>query len=167
MVYQTANILILWDCGKSVFAVSLLPEKLIKMTEKTVLSIIAGILASTLIAFSQRDNHVLTGKVTDENYKELVGATVYVEELGVGDDTDTSGNFRIDHIPDGRHRVVVRYMGYRSLTQEIEFKPGKQIRQENFNLQPDDRMLVEVEVFGVRRERPEKMEALTRIPLRL
>src|SRR5690554_3817491 len=137
------------------------------MINKIVLSIIAGLLASTLTLFSQRESHLLTGKVTDEKYKELVGATIYFEELGIGGSTDISGNFRIEQIPAGRHRVVVSYMGYRSDTREIEFQRGKQHREENFNLQPDDRLLLEVEVFGVRRERPEKMEALTRIPLRL
>ncbi len=124
-------------------------------------------LISTMVVFSQRGHHVLTGKITDENNNELVGATVYIEELGVGDDTNASGDYRIEHISGGRHRIMVSYMGYKPLTKEIDFKRGEQTRRENFNLKPDERMLVEVEVFGRRRERPEKMEALTRIPLRL
>lgn len=135
--------------------------------KKILLSVIICFVMKSLSVFSQDAGNVLMGKVTDENNKELVGATVYFVELEIGDDTDVSGDFQISRIPDGKHLVVVSYMGYKPLKREIEFQKRKQTRNENFRLQPEDRMLVEVEVFGTRRERPEKMEALTRIPLRL
>ncbi|HOI78776.1 MAG TPA: carboxypeptidase-like regulatory domain-containing protein, partial [Petrimonas sp.] len=98
------------------------------MNKKIIYSIIAGMLISTMVVFSQRGHHVLTGKITDENNNELVGATVYIEELGVGDDTNASGDYRIEHISGGRHRIMVSYMGYKPLTKEIDFKRGEQTR---------------------------------------
>lgn len=134
------------------------------MTKKLYLSFI-GLFAGFFIVFSQQNN-IFSGTVTDENNEKLIGATVYFEELGIGSDTDVFGNFQVDDIPDGRHTVIVSYVGYQPASKEIDFQKGKN-EKEDFCLKEDGRMLLEVEVFGVRRERPEKIEALTRIPLRL
>ena len=134
------------------------------MTKKLYLSFI-GLFAGFFIVFSQQNN-IFSGTVTDENNEKLIGATVYFEELGIGSDTDVLGNFQVGDIPDGRHTVIVSYVGYQPASKEIDFQKGKN-EKEDFCLKEDGRMLLEVEVFGVRRERPEKIEALTRIPLRL
>lgn len=34
-----------------------------------------------------------TGKVVGEENQKLIGAFVYIEELGIGDDTDATGSF--------------------------------------------------------------------------
>ena len=122
-------------------------------------------MTSTSMVFSHNSN-IFSGIVTDNKGNELIGATVYFEELGIGDDTDTSGEFFLKNIPTGMYSVVVSYVGYTPLIQEVVFQQGHN-KSENFVLEQDERVLLEVEVFGRRRERPEKMDALTRIPLRL
>ncbi|NLC85426.1 MAG: TonB-dependent receptor [Bacteroidales bacterium] len=112
-----------------------------------------------------QESGVFSGKVTGPDDEALIGATVYVEEVGVGDDTDLSGHFTVENIPEGRHTVIVSYVGYEKVEQELDFKNYDLVQ--DFYLQPDEHVLLEVEVFGVRKERPEKMDALTRIPLRL
>jgi len=107
-----------------------------------------------------------TGKVVGEENQKLIGAFVYIEELGIGDDTDVTGSFLITNVPVGTYDVVVSYVGYKPVTKEIGFQPGV-IEEDTFRLKRDERVLLDVEVFGRRRERPEKMDALTRIPLRL
>lgn len=124
-----------------------------------------GLITCIFIAKSQNHN-IFSGCVTDNDGSELIGATVYFEELGIGDDTDNSGNFYLNNIPSGKYSVVVSYVGYETVTNQIEIQQG-QNKNENFVLKSDDQVLLEVEVFGKRRERPEKMDALTRIPLRL
>ena len=126
-----------------------------------VLCLFTGIAA----AFSQQNN-IFTGTVTGEENEILTGATVFFEDLGIGDDTDLAGHFQVNDIPDGSHRVMVSYVGYETVTKEIGFQKGEP-HQEDFLLLPDGQLLLEVEVFGRRRERPEKMDALTRIPLRI
>lgn len=116
-------------------------------------------------SFSQHNN-LFTGTVVGEENQELIGATVYLEELGIGDDTDVTGTFHIGNIPGGTYAVLVSYVGYKPVTKEIDFQPGV-IQEDTFRLERNERVLLEVEVFGRRRERPEKMDALTRIPLRL
>lgn len=115
--------------------------------------------------FSQQ-NSIFTGIVMDQEDQELIGATVYLEELGIGDDTDRSGEFHIGNVPGGTHAVVVSYVGYKPVVKEVGFQQGV-ITEDTFRLEREGQILLEVEVFGHRRERPEKMDALTRIPLRL
>lgn len=108
---------------------------------------------------------VFKGKVIGLDDETLIGATIYLEEIGIGDDTDLSGNFLVENIPAGNHTVIVSFVGYEKVTQRMNFN-NYEVEQD-FHLKIDERVLLEVEVFGVRRERPEKMDALTRIPLRL
>jgi iron complex outermembrane receptor protein len=115
--------------------------------------------------YSQQ-NGIFKGIVMDQEEQELIGATVFLEELGIGDDTDLSGVFNIGNVPGGKHVVVVNYMGYKPLVTEIDFQQGM-VQEDTFRLDRENHVLLEVEVFGRRRERPEKMDALTRIPLRL
>ncbi|MBF6597016.1 MAG: TonB-dependent receptor [Fermentimonas sp.] len=117
------------------------------------------------MVFSQ-NNNLFSGIVTDNEGNELIGATVYFEELGIGDDTDISGEFNLNNIPAGKYSVVVSYVGYTPQSKEIVFQQNQE-KNENFVLEQDEQVLLEIEVFGRRRERPEKMDALTRIPLRL
>lgn len=134
------------------------------MSKKLIIFVI-GLLTSTLMVFSQ-NNNIFSGVVTDYQGNKLIGATVFFEELGLGDDTDISGEFYFNNIPTGKYSVVVSYVGYTPLTKELVFQKGQK-KNENFVLEQDEQVLLEIEVFGRRRERPEKMDALTRIPLRL
>ena len=117
------------------------------------------------LAFSQFNN-IFSGTVTNNEGDELIGATVFLDELGIGDDTDSNGEFYLNNVPTGQYSVIVSYIGYTPQKKVINFQE-KGEKNENFILQNDEHVLLEVEVFGNRRERPEKMDALTRIPLRL
>ena len=132
---------------------------------KNLIILMIGLMICPFMVFCQ-NNNLFSGIVTDNEGNELIGATVYFEELGIGDDTDISGEFNLNNIPAGKYSVVVSYVGYTPLSKEIVFQQNQE-KNENFVLEQDEQVLLEIEVFGRRRERPEKMDALTRIPLRL
>lgn len=136
------------------------------MIKKTLLFLVV-LSVGLLNVFPQQTSNVFSGEVIDETDNEkLIGATIFFEELGVGGDTDSSGKFQISNIPNGRYNVRVSYVGYKSASKKLEFQKGKP-QKEKFFLTQNGEVLNEVEVFGKRRERPEKIEALMRIPLRL
>ena len=87
------------------------------MNKKLVI-LLMSLLAGFGEMFSQQ-NSIFRGAVVDEEERELIGATVYLEDLGIGDDTDASGTFRIGSVPQGTHAVVVSYVGYKPVTKEI------------------------------------------------
>ena len=59
----------------------------------------------------------IRGTVIDEDTQlPLAGATIAIPVLQKGGYSDEEGNFRIEHIPVGRHDMVIQYMGYESRT---------------------------------------------------
>lgn len=70
---------------------------------------------------------VISGKVVDSKSGEtLIGATVVVDSnTAMGAATDIDGNFTINKVPTGKHKVHVRYIGYKDKQEEAEVKPNQ------------------------------------------
>jgi iron complex outermembrane recepter protein len=69
----------------------------------------------------------ITGKVTDaKSQSGLAGATISIPDLRISAITNSNGEFTLKNLPaSGRFLVQVSYVGYRSLTQVIDFaRPG-------------------------------------------
>jgi hypothetical protein len=67
------------------------------------------------ISMAQRTQRI-RGKVVDkESRAPLIGVTVGITDLPLGNVTDEQGNFTIDKVPVGKHAVRITYMGYRDL----------------------------------------------------
>lgn len=65
---------------------------------------------------------IVTGTVKDaETGEELVGATIMVEN-GQGAVTDVDGRYSIE-LPEGKHTLTARYMGYQSKTMDVVVTP--------------------------------------------
>ena len=60
--------------------------------------------------------HLIKGKVTDENGSALTGATVYIKSESVGKTTDKNGEFVIDGLTKTRYAIEVSFIGYESTT---------------------------------------------------
>ena len=68
---------------------------------------------------------VVKGKVVDaETGETLPGASVTFAE-GKGISTDVNGMFSLD-IPNGRRTLTVRYIGYKTVTKDIQVGDGTQ-----------------------------------------
>jgi len=119
------------------------------------------LLANTLVMFAQ----MVRGKVFDENGQPLVGATVVIEELQKGDITNDEGKFVIKRLPKRNLTISAQMLGYEKASRKINLAAeGPEIKI-SFNLKSNNR-LQEIEVFGERFKQPEKLEAITRMPLR-
>jgi hypothetical protein len=66
------------------------------------------------------------GKVIDgQNFEELVGVIVYVEDLSLGTTTDINGNYLIE-LPVGEHKLNFSYVGYQPDAFDIKLvAPGR------------------------------------------
>ncbi len=80
-----------------------------------IISVIILLLAHTIKAQS---GGKLIGVVTDENDQPLVGCSVYIENLMLGDATDLNGNYLILNISPGNYNVKAQMLGY--TTQVVE-----------------------------------------------
>ncbi|MDZ7316689.1 MAG: TonB-dependent receptor [candidate division KSB1 bacterium] len=90
---------------------------------------------------------VLTGRVLDDQKAPLVGANVFLLELNTGDVTDAEGEYRIVNLPPGRYTLLVSFIGFAQIKQQVEIAEG-QTRREDFILQPSVLELGELTVMG-------------------
>lgn len=100
-----------------------LPEKMIYvilsrrhhtlMTKTITLSLLCMLLLSALGSTAQNPNkHTVSGNVKDaKNGEELIGVSVYVEEIKSGVATNAYGYYSLT-LPKGKYTVVFSYVGY-------------------------------------------------------
>ncbi len=69
-----------------------------------------------LLIFSKNTmlaQQVLSGKIIDqENGSAVVGASIFINNTTIGTKSDAEGVFSIANVPDGKHELVIRYVGY-------------------------------------------------------
>ncbi|MDL2214743.1 TonB-dependent receptor [Dysgonomonas sp. OttesenSCG-928-M03] len=118
------------------------------------------LLTSVVNIYAQK----VKGRVYDNNGEPLPAATVIIEGTQISTLTDENGKFRFRHSPNGKIKITASYIGFESSTQEllIESRDGAMVQ---FDLKPST-TLTEVEVFGERFKQPEKLDIITRMPLR-
>ena len=81
-------------------------------------------LSITQITFAQQ-NGTLSGTITDKSTGQtLPGANVYIEDKTVGATTDIEGNYRLMNIPAGTYNLIIQFIGYESVKQQIIITPG-------------------------------------------
>jgi len=67
----------------------------------------------------------LKGRVLDrESGEALVGANVLVLETSLGAAADIDGKFTIHQIPAGKRTLRVQYIGYKTITADINITDG-------------------------------------------
>jgi hypothetical protein len=73
-------------------------------------------------AFAQSKTFTLDGRVVDKFSKErLENINVQVVGTTMGDVTDTSGYYRIDHIKPGTHTIQYTRIGYKTVYRKVSF----------------------------------------------
>ncbi len=86
------------------------------MSTKNIINIIVFLFV-TQISFAQ---YKISGSIKDEQTKEnLVGASVYLNDLKKGASTDESGNYRIENLKKGTYLLEISQIGYKSVVRQI------------------------------------------------
>ncbi len=106
----------------------------------------------------------ISGSVLDQEDNPIPFASVYIQSLNKGSAADEDGLFTIEYIPYGEYRLDASAVGYRIVSRKIELNT-ESISNITMKLVLDNE-LDAVEVFGNRYARPDKIEALTRLPLK-
>lgn len=132
-----------------------------KMRKYILLLFIALLCIDTLYA----QTGSVKGKVFDEGGIALPAVTIKLEGNNMSYVTGENGMFTIQKLSPGTHTLTATFMGYESKVLQIAVEDGKTTEIE-LALKPQITMLSQVEVFGVRNKQPEKLDAITRLPLR-
>lgn len=103
-------------------------------------------LASSAVA--QLTNGELRGKITDAQTNEaLPGGQVILRGTNYGAAADLDGEYLVRAIPPGKYVVQVRYVGYKSVTEEVTITAGETLER-NYKLTPTAIQIDEVVVTG-------------------
>ncbi|MEL6721526.1 MAG: carboxypeptidase-like regulatory domain-containing protein, partial [Bacteroidota bacterium] len=70
------------------------------------------------LAWSQAQEAMVQGKVTDVEGTPLIGANVLIKDTSTGTVTDFEGNYALK-LANGTHILVVTYTGYAPLEKEV------------------------------------------------
>ncbi len=98
----------------------------------------------TLKTFSQSN---ISGKITDEDGKALTGASIYLQHTYKGTYSDINGNYILKKIHNGKYKISVSYLGYKSIIKEINLQKDLKM---DFQLEKKDLMSDEVIIIATR-----------------
>lgn len=129
------------------------------------LSVIAGFLAITLASAettmhsnTQGHHHRhpsdanIVGHVTDKSSREhLPYVSIFVKGTTIGTLTDATGHYFLKNLPEGKHTIEVKFVGYRTITREVEVRKDKTVEL-NFDMEFDNIALDAVVVSANRSE---------------
>ena len=111
------------------------------MNKKYTLTFIA--LLFTLISFAQTKKYSISGTITDsKSGEQLIGASIYVEELKTGTTTNSYGFYSLN-LPQGKYTIIFSYTGYDIQKKLIDFSTNQKI---NIELVEQNKQLKEVVV---------------------
>jgi TonB-dependent SusC/RagA subfamily outer membrane receptor len=96
----------------------------------------------------------ITGKVTDSIGRPLPGATVRLDKTAYHVITNADGMFNFDGVPSGDYKIIISFIGYQSLKQNLEVK-GQPLNMD-FTLHPSFDRLSEVTVSTGYQDIPEE-----------
>ncbi|MEO6522674.1 MAG: TonB-dependent receptor [Mucilaginibacter sp.] len=94
-------------------------------------------------------NGTLTGTVTDKtDGSPLIGVTISIPDLKNGTTTNANGKYTLNRVPKGVFLVQVRYIGYATINQKVDFTKTITL---NFQMQVSSIEAGEVVITGVAR----------------
>ncbi len=125
---------------------------------KTLLSLLLLCCCTTTI-YGQA---TLKGIVKNEKSEIIAFANVFIKDTKLGTSANNEGVFTINNVPNGNYNLIASAVGYGQTTLNINVEGN--INDIVFILKTNTE-LEEVELFGSRHKRAEKLETLTRLPL--
>ena len=90
--------------------------------------------------------HTISGKVVNNNFDILSGASIKIEETNQGTSSDGNGEFTLN-LNKGKYTILISYTGFQSIEKEIFLEEDKKL---TFTLLMDDLVLDAVLVTAVR-----------------
>lgn len=123
-----------------------------------------AVLFLSLFAFQLSYSQVtIKGTIFNEKKETIAFANVLIKGTVKGTASNESGEFELKNLSWGDYIIEVSSVGYKSYLKSVSLKDNEVVNL-IVTLQ-NDTTLDEVEVFGNRFKHPDKIEALTRLPL--
>ena len=106
------------------------------MLNKLIIS--ALFLVASITIAQENGSHTLSGFIYDDGGETMIGANIFVKELGIGTASNVYGFYSIT-LPNGEYNVEVSFVGYEKKTKKIDFNKSNKvdfrIRKSSYNLE--------------------------------
>lgn len=111
------------------------------------------IFSSNHTLYAQKESEAnIFGHVLDAaNHEHLPFVNVYIKGTTLGTATNDNGHYILEHLPVGTHTVVVSFMGYKTIEQEVTLKANNSVEM-NFTLEENTRLMNDIVVSANRYE---------------
>ncbi len=117
------------------------------------------------LSWAQNQLSTIQGKVLDETGSPIPMASVILEGTRYGASSNESGFFKMTRVPNGQYKIIVSSIGYETTSKKVEVS-GDEVVSLTFRIVTSANELEGVEVFGARDRQPDKLDAITRLPLK-
>lgn len=124
-------------------------------------SLLTLMMAASAAAMMANANLTIKGRILDEAGNPLPGATVLIDGTTEATVSNRTGEFALTKQTQDAKQVVVTVIGY-----EAEVAQVREGRDIVVRMREKTHAIDQVEVFGERNRTPEKMDFITRMPLR-
>ena len=121
-------------------------------------------LATFAVCSSLAQAGKLSGTISDTNANSIPSVIVLLSELNRSTTTDDYGNYSFQNVNYGTYTIKIKMIGFITKTNSIVINKSNTLF--SINLEAENNTLDEVEVFGVRNKQPDKLQNLTRLPLK-
>lgn len=117
--------------------------------------------SSNFTSFAQQESEAnIYGHVLDAaNYEHMPFVNVSLKGTTFGTSTNENGHYILEHLPVGKHIVVVSFVGYKTIEREVILKANNSIEL-NFNLEENTILMKDV-VVSANRYEVDRKEAAT------
>ncbi|MCY3713276.1 MAG: TonB-dependent receptor [Gemmatimonadetes bacterium] len=119
------------------------------MRATKVLRALLAVAVSCLVLPAAARAATVSGKVLSERGDPLPAVTVVLPALEIGAFTDENGEFRLENVPQGRHTIEFRFVGYRTIQSEVIITENRSPVLE-VSMEPEVLMGDEITVTGDR-----------------
>ncbi len=119
------------------------------MLTKCALTCLALLISHSTFA----QNTFIATIIDHEEATPLVGVTVFLSALNIGDISNINGEIIISNIPDGTHTIEFRYLGYETISITRTFPLSADLQNQLFELHHDHEELEEITVNSTRSSR--------------
>lgn len=106
------------------------------------------ILMTHPLLLAAQTNGILRGTVVHQNEK-LMGVSISLPLLNTGTNSDQNGNFELKDLPEGKHVVYVKMLGYQPLKDTVQIMQGAMLNRD-YTLSKDLLQLSEFVISGNR-----------------
>lgn len=89
--------------------------------------LLAGLFVTFFAANVTAQNGHIQGTIADQNGIYVPGATILVQNTNLGTVSDINGRFTILSVPTGTQELIIKYLGFEDIQQEVTVVPGETI----------------------------------------